>query len=222
MDKKTNNKSKRGLKIVIVIVALLIAVMAGTTIVANIAVATVSKNCCYSSVETIPHRRVGLVLGTSKSLKNGTPNLYFKYRIEAAAALYHSGKINKILVSGDNSVKSYDEPSDMRDALMALGVPGSAIHLDYAGFSTFDSMVRAKKVFGLKKLTVISQRWHNERAIYIAQKNGMDVIGFNAKDVQLRKISVKNRIREFLARTKMAFDIFFGKEPHFLGDPIEI
>ncbi len=222
MDKKTNNKSNRGLKIVIVIVVLLIAVIVGTTITANIAVATVSKNRCYSSVETIPYRRVGLVLGTSKSLKNGNPNLYFKYRVEAAAALYHAGKISHILVSGDNSVKWYDEPSDMRDALIAMGVPNSVIHLDYAGFRTFDSMVRAKKVFGQDKFTVISQRWHNERAIYIGQKNGMDVIGFNAKDVKLRKIGVKNRIREILARTKMAFDIFFGKEPHFLGDPIEI
>ena len=136
--------------------------------------------------------------------------------------MYHAGKINRILISGDNSRKDYNEPADMKDALVERGVPADSITLDYAGFRTYDSMVRAKKVFGQDSVTVISQDWHNERAVYIANRVGVDAVAFNAEDIAIRSIALKFRVREWLARTKMAFDLLFLHEPHFLGEPIKI
>ncbi len=190
-----------------------------TTVVANILVNNSAKGRCYTSVDDIPYRRVGVILGTSRFTKRGAENLYFKYRIQACANLYHCGKISYILISGDNGHKSYNEPADMRNSLIAERVPDSVFLLDYAGFSTYDSMVRTKKVFGQDSVTVISQNWHNKRALFIAKKYGIDAVGFNANDVAFSLITA---IREWLARTKMVIDLLFQKEPHFLGDPIEI
>ena len=103
-------------------------------------------------------------------LKNGNNNLYFDYRILAAVELYKAGKIKYILISGDNRKKDYNEPEEMKKALIQKGVPAKFIYLDYAGFRTLDSVVRAKEVFGQNQLTIISQRFHNERAIYLAEK----------------------------------------------------
>ncbi|MEM6696956.1 MAG: ElyC/SanA/YdcF family protein, partial [Bacteroidota bacterium] len=111
-----------------------------------------AKDRLYKAVEEIPEHRVGLLLGTSQKLADGRTNLYYAYRIQAAADLYKAGKIEFILASGDNSVKSYDEPSDMKADLMAKGIPESKIYLDYAGFRTLDSVVRAKAIFGQQKL----------------------------------------------------------------------
>ena len=200
--------------------ALLVALI--FTVTANIIVSCHSSGRCYDDADSIPHNRVGLVLGTSPKTKRGTVNLYFKYRIEACAQLYHSGKIEYILISGDNRHKNYNEPAAMRNALMEQGVPDSVIVLDYAGFRTYDSMVRAKKVFGQDRLTVISQSWHNERALYIAHRVGINAVGYNARDVAFRKTALKNHIREWFARAKMVLDLIFQHDPHFLGEPIEI
>ena len=202
-------------------IVLVVAAMA-FSITANILVVSYSSSRRYTDVDEIPYNRVGLVLGTTDSLKDGRANLYFRFRMESAAELYHSGKINRILVSGDNHKKSYDEATAMLNALVALGVPDTAIKCDYAGFSTYDSMIRAKKVFGQNRLTVISQSWHNQRALYIAHRVGIDAVDYNAKDVVFRKTAMKNHIREWFARAKMVFDLVFQHDPHFLGDPIEI
>ena len=211
-----------GMKKTVVIMLIGAALFVAVTIAANVTVNRHSAGRCYSDTDSIPHRRVGLLLGTSKLTRRGTVNLYFKYRIEAAAELYRSGKVDYLLISGDNHIKSYNEPEDMRQALLDEGVPDNAIVLDYAGFRTYDSMVRAKKVFGQDSVTVISQQWHNERALYIAHRVGIDAIGYNARNVALRKTAVKIGIREWLARTKMVLDLMLQREPHFLGDPITI
>lgn len=122
----------------------------------------------YTDVQKIPHRKVGLLLGTSKLLVNGWVNLYFKYRIDAATALFKAGKIDYILISGDNGTKEYNEPEDMRQALIENGIPPDRIFLDYAGFRTFDSVFRADKIFGQKKFTIISQDFHTRRAPFIS------------------------------------------------------
>ena len=176
----------------------------------------------YDDIHTIPYRKVGLVLGTSPYNAHGGANLYYRNRMNAAAQLYAEHKISYILVSGDNHRHEYNEPEYMRRSLIALGVPDSVIVLDYAGFRTFDSMVRAKKVFGQDSITVISQAWHNERAIYIAQHHDLDAIGFNAKDIQHRRSYLKNHTREALAKTKVVLDMLFNKQPKFLGDPVLI
>ena len=209
-------------KIVIITLAVLFAVATGVMVWANVSVCRWSQERCYSNVEDIPAHRVAILLGTTKYTRYDTENPYFKHRVAAAAELYHSGKAKKILVSGDNSRHSYNEPADMRSALLALGVPKSDIVLDYAGFRTYDSMVRAQQVFGQDSLIVISQHWHNERALYIAKNIGMEAVGFDAADVSGQPITLKLRIREWLARTKMALDLLFHRKPHFLGDPITI
>ncbi|WP_458408675.1 SanA/YdcF family protein [Bacteroides congonensis] len=175
----------------------------------------------YNEVITIPQNKVGLLLGTSPKLKNGNNNLYFDYRILAAVELYKAGKIKYILISGDNRREDYNEPEEMKKALMQKGIPEKFIYLDYAGFRTLDSVIRAKEVFGQNQLTIISQRFHNERAIYLAERNGINAIGYNAKDVNAYA-GLKTNIRELLARVKMFIDLAIDKQPHFLGEKIII
>lgn len=175
----------------------------------------------YSSVEAIPKNKVGLVLGTSKFNRNGYVNYYYKYRIDAALALYKAGKVTTFIVSGDNGNKEYDEPTQMKEDLMAGGVPENAIYLDYAGFRTLDSIVRAQKIFGQKEFTIISQQFHNERAIFLAESYDLKVVAFNAKDVSI-KYGFKTHLREKFARVKMLIDITFGIQPKFLGEEIAI
>ena len=170
----------------------------------------------------LQYNEVGLLLGTSK-YAYGRPNLYFVNRINAAVELYRAGKVESILVSGDNSRVSYNEPQDMKDALIAAGVNAEDIYLDYAGFSTLDSVVRASKVFNIKSLTVISQQFHCERAIYIARAHGINAIGYAAKDVS-GPSATRVKLREYLARTKAVMDVaIIGTEPTYYGDdPYEI
>lgn len=175
----------------------------------------------YGNITEIPENTVGLLLGTSPKLKNGKNNLYFDHRISAAIALYKAGKIKYILISGDNRQRNYNEPEYMKRALLQGGIPEDAIYLDYAGFRTLDSVVRAQKVFGQNRLTVISQKFHNARAIYIARKNGIEAIGFNAEDVDTYS-GLKIQIRERLARVKVFLDLLIQKQPRFLGEKIII
>lgn len=171
----------------------------------------------YDSVDSIPYREVALVLGTNpKTRIRGRDNLYFKYRIETAAELYHAGKVKTLLLSGDNSRNDYNEPEAMRDSLMAKGVPAEAIVLDYAGFRTLDSVVRCKTVFGYDSITVVSQYFHNERAIYIADKRGLNAIAINAQDVKIWKYPVRRIVREWISRVKLFIDEWTNKQPHFL------
>ncbi|KAB1064482.1 SanA/YdcF family protein [Salibacter halophilus] len=175
----------------------------------------------YESVSNIPKNRVGLVLGTSKKLNNGWMNLYYKYRIDAAVELYKAGKVEFLLVSGDNSRKTYDEPTTIKNDLIERGVPEDKIYLDYAGFRTLDSVVRSKAIFSQEKLTVISQEFHNRRALVLCRENDIDAVAFNAEDVSM-KYGFKTKLREKLARVKMMLDILFGVDPKFYGKKIEI
>lgn len=187
----------------------------------NLAIEAKASELTFNSVDDIQKNKVGLVLGTSKYLRDGRTNLFFLYRVQAAVELYNQGKIDYILVSGDNGHVSYNEPKEFRKELIKRGIPKEKIYLDYAGFRTLDSMVRAKEVFGLEEVTVISQQFHNERAIYIAKKNGLEAIGFNAQDVQGYS-GFKVKTREALARTKVFLDLFLNVQPKFLGEKIAI
>jgi SanA protein len=176
----------------------------------------------FRSTEAIPTKAVALVLGTGKLTARGNPNLHFTQRIEAAAALFKSGKVRHLIVSGDNSVKHYDEPTDMREALVATGVPTNAITCDYAGFRTLDSVVRAKTVFGLTNFTIVTEEFHCPRAVWIAQRHGLNVVAFAAPDLSLRW-SARVKIREALARTLGALDLYvLNREPKFSGPPEEL
>lgn len=198
---------------------ILIAILYMLTI--NYWITKQAEDHVYNNILKIPKNKVGLVLGTGKYAFSGNINLYYKYRLEAAVSLYKSGKIEYILVSGDNSRKDYDEPTDFKNDLIKKGIPESKIVLDYAGFRTLDSIVRAKGIFSLTELTIISQKFHNERAIYLAKANNIKAIAFNAKDVPSR-YSIKTKLREYLARTKASIDLLFNVKPKFLGEKIEI
>lgn len=188
----------------------------------NLVVEQASNDRLYDSLEEIPTRNAGLVLGCSRVLPGGRPNLYFRYRINASAALYHSGKVSYLVVSGDNHRDDYDEPTEMRDALIAKGVPADRIYRDYAGFRTLDSVVRAREIFGQRELTIVSQPFHNERAVFIAREHGIDAIGFNARDVESLD-GLRTQLREHLARFKTVLDVWvLGTKPRFLGQEIAL
>lgn len=167
--------------------------------------------------QALPHQRVGLLLGCSQRLGDGRPNLFFVKRIAAASALFRARKIDYLLVSGDNSRPNYDEPNDMRRALVQAGVPEASIVLDYAGFRTLDSVVRAKEVFGLTSFTVISQRFHDERAVYLARRHGIEAYGFVAADVGGAD-GFRVRLRELFSRAFAILDVtILDSRPHFTG-----
>ena len=189
--------------------------------ISNYIIVGAAKNKTFSTLSEIPKNKVGLVLGTSKYLRDGRVNLYFTYRINATVQLFNSGKIDFVLISGDNGSVNYDEPNDFKNELLKKGIPEDKIFLDYAGFRTLDSVVRAKEIFGQNSVTIISQEFHNERAIYLASKHALSAVGYNAKDVSLN-YGFKTQLREYLARTKAFLDIMIGIEPKFLGDKIEI
>ncbi|HXC03665.1 MAG TPA: ElyC/SanA/YdcF family protein [Bacteroidia bacterium] len=198
--------------------ALLFLLLFTAVLLCNFWVSHSTRSRIYSDVQSIPENEVALLLGTSKNEGEGYINLFFKYRIQAAAALYKAGKIHAIIVSGDNHMEGYDEATDMRDALMALGVPEKAITLDYAGFRTLDSVVRCKKVFGADKITIISQKFHNQRALFIASSYGMDAVAFNAQDVPAQ-YALKTSVREYFARFKAVLDLYvLHTAPKFLGE----
>jgi len=187
----------------------------------NIFIKINTQGKTFNKLTDIPYNRVGLLLGTSKYSSKGVINLYYKYRIDAAVKLFNANKIDYILISGDNGQIEYNEPQTIRKDLIARGIPDNKIFLDYAGFRTWDSIIRAKKVFEENKLTVISQKFHNERAIFIGNLNNMNIIGFNAKDVS-EKYGRKTNFREFFARIKLILDILSKKQPRYLGEPIII
>ena len=209
---------KKKLKIIVLLTFIIPVVL---VFISNYLIEKNAENKTFSNLSKIKKNKVGLVLGTTKILKNGRINLYFKYRVLAAVELYKKGKIDFILVSGDNGNKNYDEPTDFKNELIKKGVPAHKIFLDYAGFRTLDSVVRAKEIFGQVSITIISQKFHNERAIYIAEHHGISAIGFNAKNLS-GKYALKTQIREYFARTKVFLDILFGVDPKFLGNKIKI
>ena len=184
-------------------------------IACNVQVNRKTAKALYDDLNLVPACEVGLLLGTNPYLKNGLPNKYFLYRIEAAVQLYQAKKIQYILMSGDNHRNDYNEPEEMKKALIKKGIPETSILMDYAGFRTLDSVVRAKTVFGKERFMIISQRFHNERALYLAQYNHIEAVGFNAQDVTAY-YGLKTRVREYLARLKLFIDLWFEVNPKFL------
>lgn len=195
-----------------------IVVVAGLFIlIANLIVIFNARGHVFTDVKNIPHHRVGMVLGANPMNRRGGVNIYFRNRMRTAAELYNAGKVDYLLVSGDNSTRTYDEPTAMRDSLISLGVPSDRIVLDYAGFRTLDSVVRAKKIFGCDELTIVSQDDHCERALYLCRANGIEADAFAAPIKARGLTKIRMTIREILARPKMILDIIFGKSPRYLG-----
>ncbi|SDT09686.1 SanA protein [Maribacter dokdonensis] len=209
------------LKKILKILGLLFILLVFVIFTCNIIISNTADGKTFTDISSTPKNRVGLVLGTSNKLTNGSPNPYYTYRINATKALYNAGKIEFILVSGDNGSIYYNEPDTFKKDLIKAGIPEQVIFLDYAGFRTLDSMFRAKFIFGLNNVTVISQKFHNERAIYIAKQKGLNAIGFNAQDVSTSQ-GIKVQLREYLARVKVFIDMLLNTQPKFYGTTIEI
>ena len=175
----------------------------------------------YRHPAIVPERAVGLVLGTAPRIAT-RKNLFFEGRMDTAARLWKERKVRHFLVSGDNGQQNYDETTAMRDALVARGVPAKAITLDHAGFRTLDSLVRAKEVFGVEKLVVVTDDWHLPRALFLAKSAGVDAIGAAFEDVPWKQ-SAKVRVREWFSRVKAVADVYvLGTKPKFLGERVEL
>lgn len=168
----------------------------------------------YQSTDNIPKNRVGLVLGTSKYTSDGELNVFYQERILAAKRLYEAKKIDCLLLSGDNTTRDYNEPISMQKSLLELGIPSERMYLDYAGLRTLDSIYRAHDIFGLDRFTVISQPFHIDRAIFIAEGNGLSVIGYEAEKVGFWT-APKTYVREFFSRVLLFYDMFIGTKPKF-------
>ncbi|GAB3552083.1 SanA/YdcF family protein [Spirosoma fluminis] len=166
-----------------------------------------TRDQIYFDIQELPTNDVGLVLGTSKFVRTGKENLFFRYRMEATARLWKEGKVKYLILSGNNDSEYYNEPVDMQRALIKLGVPQSVMTLDYAGYRTFDSVVRCKDVFNQEKITIISQNFHNARALYIGNHEGIEAIAFAAQDVP-DGYSFRTLIREYLARPYALLDVY--------------
>ncbi len=166
-----------------------------------------TKSNIYKQVEDIPYNEIGLVLGTSNKEKGGGENLFFKERMATTFALWKAGKINIIIVSGDNRTQYYNEPKMMKEALLKLGIPSNKIRLDTAGFRTIESIKNAKKIVGLKKITIITQKFHGYRALFISKHYNL-----NAQVMQTHRLPLKYsgnvRIREFFARVKAFLELY--------------
>jgi SanA protein len=198
---------------------LLIVIVIGAS---NIWIVKSTESNVYSELDELPDHRIALVLGTSHRSVGGGPNPFFQNRIEMAAKLYAMGKIDHFILSGDNSTKYYNEPEEMRKALIKKGVPASIITLDHAGLRTLDSVVRSKKIFGQNKILIITQPFHSYRALFISRYYDMDAVAMVAEDPDLED-TFKVRLREYLARTKAVLDLYiFKTDPRFLGEKEEI
>jgi len=209
------------IRIMLLLAAL--ALVAGTAIVAAIDrwVVKSTETRIYTDATAIPANRVGLVLGTSHRTRGGGPNPFFENRIRAAVTLYRAGRVEHLLLSGDNSHHYYNEPLEMKKALIARGVPAEAMTLDYAGFRTLDSVVRTNRVFGQERFTIISQKSHGHRALFIARHLDLDTVAFVALPPAGQ--NPRQGLREVLARVKAVLDLYlFDTEPKFLGEPVVI
>jgi len=200
------------------------ALVAGFILVANIWVIKSTSSGIFSNYNEIPSNPVGLVLGTSSRRSDGSPNPFFHNRMQAAAQLYSLGKIGHIIVSGDNRSRFYNEPLEMKRALIKLGVPDSAITLDYAGLRTLDSVVRSKEIFGQDHITIITQPFHSYRALFISRYYHIDAVALVA-DEPADEPAVTVYFREYFARAKAILDLYVLKVgPRHLGakEPIAI
>ncbi len=189
-----------------ILVVVLVTIIA--LVVIDMSISKQAEPYLYSNIKKIPVKQAALVLGTAKYMIGGGKNYFYLYRIRAAAELFKAGKVKAIVVSGDNSTKYYNETSKMQKDLIKSGVPSQYITLDPLGVRTLDSVVRAEAIFDLKDYIIISQKFHLERALFIAKAKGQKVIGFMAKDIPGTTAAYRMKAREYLARVKALLDVY--------------
>lgn len=199
------------------------AALTGTALViyANVTAVWASRGRIFADAAKVPATKVGLVFGTTDRI-NGRENLYFRYRIDAAEHLWKLGKVETLLLSGSRSSRYYDEPEKMKRALIERGIPENRIACDDQGIRTLNSVVNAKEIFGADPVLFISQRFQNERALYLARAYGIEAYAFNARDVETHE-GLKTKLREVGARVKMWLDVnFLDTRPKYPGDKVKL
>jgi SanA protein len=174
-----------------------------------------------TDIAKVPHAQAALVLG-AQVYRDGRPSIMLADRVNAAAELYRAGRVDKLLLSGDHSRKDYDEVGTMRRMLLTQGIPAEDIFTDHAGFDTWDSAQRAKRVFDVSSAVVVTQRFHMARALYDARRAGLKVSGFAADRRDYGRVMRRLEVREAAARVKTVGDAIIGADPHFLGTEIPI
>lgn len=200
----------------------LAAAVTVAVVLGNLWVINNTKSTLYTNFAALPENEVGLVLGTSPFTRDGSANPHFAGRVAAAVELYQLGRIKHLIVSGANPDASYNEPRRMWQALTNAGVPSQVITMDYAGFRTFDSMARAKLVFGLDRVTIITQDYHAHRALFIGRKLGMHPVAY-APAGESSGPAFKPYLREVAARVWAILDLYLlDTAPKFVGEPVPL
>ncbi len=189
--------------------------------VANLIVWRGGREPVTSDPAKVPHAQAALVLGAQVK-PNGQPSAMLADRVRAARDLYRAGRVDKLLLSGDHGRADYDEVGTMRRMLLAEGIPARDIFTDHAGFDTWDSAQRARRVFDVRSAVVVTQGFHMARALYDARRAGLQATGFLADRRDYGTVMAKLRAREALARVKAVGDVLTGASPHFLGAEIPI
>lgn len=181
-----------------------------------------SEGLHSANLSSVRITTVAIVPGCSEHLRNGRKNLYFIHRINAAVELYEASKCQRIIVSGDNGHRDYNEPERMKAALVSRGIPEAFVICDFAGFRTLDTIARARAVFEVDEAIIVSQSFHNQRALFLAKHFGLNAIGYDAEEVSFAG-GLKTRLREKLARVKTVLDVYvLSTKPKFYGDPLPI
>jgi SanA protein len=208
------NAWKRVLKVIVISMSILLICV----IASNLWVIISTRSQVLNDKQQLQTSGVALVLGTSHRMISGVPNPFFENRIATAAELYRNGKVDHFILSGDNSTPYYNEPMEMKKALMKRDVPATAITLDYAGLRTLDSIVRCKEVFGQSNIIIITQPYHSYRALFISNYYHMNAVALVAKEPS-QTISAQVYFREYLARAKAILDLYvLGTAPRHLGE----
>ena len=172
------------------------------------------RKLVYADTSRIPGNEIGLLLGADLILPDGSTNLHFVARTKAAADLYLAGKIKRVLISGNKNNKGYNEPLGMKLAVLQLGVPESAVILDFDGFRTLQSVIRARDVFQCRQVTVITDRFHIYRALFLCKHNQIDAVGYCASPTRFDRWAWRAELREFAARVKALADVLASsKQP---------
>jgi SanA protein len=202
--------------------ALLLFLFVAFIATVNLLMVYAARPYIYVDTAKVPRNDVALVLGTGPFTAKGNPNLHFEVRVNAAATLLKSGKVKHLLLSGDNHIRGYDEPTEMKNALLKLGVPESAMTLDYAGLRTLDSMERARKIFGQTNLTIVTEDFHAARSVFLARHFDIKPVLFTAEKLPLAW-EYPVTVREIAARVWALLDVYVRhRGARHLGDPIQI
>lgn len=179
-----------------------------------------TKEYIHNKLSDVPNAYTVVVLG-ARVYPDSSVSYYLQDRLEGALDLYKAGKVERFLLSGDHGTKSYDEVNTMKKYLLDKGVPTEDLFLDHAGFNTYNTMQRALKVFEVDKCIIVSQDYHLPRAVYIANKIGLEAHGFSQDSEQMVGIQY-SKTREVIARVKSFFEVLFAFKPKFLGEKIPI